>query len=325
MFMKAILLKKYGMPSDLEIGEAAKPVLNEGEVLVKVHAASINDWDWGLVRGKPFIIRLFFGLRKPKIQIPGIDISGTVEAVSDEVSSFTVGDEVYCDLSDSGCGGFAEYVCVSEKDLAKKPSNISHNDASALPHAGLLALQGLVEKGEVASGQRVLINGAGGGVGTLGIQILKPYGVEVTGVDSGEKLDLMKSMGFDSVMDYRKADFAAAGEKYDLTLDAKSTRSAFKIARSLKKGGKYITVGGSMVRLLEIVLIGRLISLFTGKKLSVLIHQPNKGLDRLSMLVEEGQIKSVLDGPYEFDKIPELIQYFGEGRHQGKIVVEMDK
>jgi NADPH:quinone reductase-like Zn-dependent oxidoreductase len=182
-----------------------------------------------------------------------------------------------------------------------------------------------VEKGKVKSGQSILINGAGGGVGTLGIQILKPYGVKVTGVDSDEKLDLMKSLGFDSVMDYRKVDFTATGEKYDLILDTKSNRSLFKYARSLKKNGAYITVGGSMVRLFEIALFGSLISLFTRKKLSVLIHKPNKGLDQISKLVEKGQIRPVVDGPYGFDKIPELIQYFGEGRHLGKIVVEIEK
>jgi len=323
--MKAILLKEYGLPNVLEIGEVAKPIPNDKEVLVKVYSASINDWDWGLVRGKPFVIRLFFGLKKPKIHIPGVDVSGKIEAVGDKVSSFKIGDEIYCDLSECGCGGFAEYVCVPEKALSRKPSNISYNDASALPHAGLLALQGLVEKGKVKSGQSVLINGAGGGVGTLGIQILKSYGVKVTGVDSDEKLDLMKSLGFDSVMDYKKADFTDTGEKYDLILDTKSNRSVFKVARSLKKNGTYITVGGSMVRLFEIFLFGSLLSLFTRKKLSVLIHNPNNGLDQISKLVKKGQIIPVVDGPYEFDKIPELIQYFGEGRHLGKIVVEIAK
>ena len=323
--MKAILLKEYGLPNGLEIGEVAKPIPNDKEVLLRIHSASINDWDWGLVRGKPFVIRLFFGLKKPKITIPGVDASGKIEAMGAEVSSFKVGDEVYCDLSECGCGGFAEYVCVPENVLSKKPSNISHNDASALPHAGLLALQGLVEKGKVTSGQTVLINGAGGGVGTLGIQILKSYGVTVTGVDSDEKLGLMKSLGFDSVMDYKKTDFTDTGEKYDLILDTKSNRSVFKVARSLKKSGRYITVGGSMYRLVEIALLGSLISLFTGKKLKVLIHEPNRGLDQLSKLVEKGQIRPVVDGPYEFDKIPELIQYFGEGMHLGKIVIEIRK
>ena len=323
--MKAIRLKVYGLPNVLEIGEVAKPIPNDEEVLVRIHSASINDWDWGLVRGKPFMIRLFFGLKKPKTTIPGVDISGKIEAVGDKVSSFKIGDEIYCDLSECGFGGFAEYVCVPEKYLSKKPSNISHNDACALPHAGLLALQGLVEKGKVKYGQSILINGAGGGVGTLGIQILKSYGVKVTGVDSDEKLDLMKALGFDSVMDYKKADFTDTGEKYDLILDTKSNRSVFKYARSLKKNGTYITVGGSMYRLFEILLIGSLLSLFTGKKLSVLNLMPNKGLDRISKLVEKGQIKPVIDGPYGFDEIPELIQYFGEGKHLGKIVVEIEK
>jgi len=323
--MKAILLKEYGLPNVLEIEEVAKPVAKVKEVLVRIHSASINDWDWGLVRGKPFVIRLFFGLKKPKINIPGVDVSGKIDAVGGNVSSFKIGDEIYCDLSECGCGGFAEYVCVPEKILSKKPSNISYNDASALPHAGLLALQGLVEKGKVKSGQSILINGSGGGVGTLGIQILKPYGVTVTGVDSDEKLELMKSLGYDSVMDYKKVDFTTTGKKYDLILDTKSNRSVFKYARSLKKNGRYITVGGSMYRLLEIALFGSLITLFTSKKLSVLIHQPNKGLDQISKLVEKGQLKPVVDGPYGFDKIPELIQYFGEGKHLGKIVVEIEK
>jgi len=323
--MKAIILKEYGLPNVLEIGGVAKPIPNDKEVLVKIHSASINDWDWGLVRGKPFVIRLFFGLTKPKINIPGVDVSGIIEAVGSKVSSFKIGDEIYCDLSECGCGGFAEYVCVPEEILTKKPSNMSYNDAAALPHAGLLALQGLVEKGKVKSGQNILINGAGGGVGTLGIQILKSYGVKATGVDSGEKLDLMKSLGFDKVMDYKKVEFTDTGEKYDLILDTKSNTSVFKYARSLKKNGTYITVGGSMYRLFEIFLLGSLISLFTRKKLSVLIHKPNKRLDQISKLVEKGQIKPVVDGPYGFDKIPELIQYFGEGKHLGKIVIEIEK
>ncbi len=322
--MKAILLKQYGLPNVLEIGEVAKPVPKDDEVLVRILSASINDWDWGLVRGKPFVIRLIYGLKKPTINIPGVDISGNIEAVGGSVSSFKIGDEIYSDLSECGFGGFAEYVCIPEKMLSKKPSNINYNDASALPHAGLLALQGLVEKGKVKSGQRVLINGAGGGVGTLGIQILRSYGVKVTGVDSGEKLDLMKSLGFDSVLDYKKTDFTDTGEKYDLILDTKSNRSVFKYARSLTKNGTYVTVGGLMYRLFEILLLGSLISLFTGKKLSVLNLKPNKGLDLISELVEKGQISPIVDGPYGFDKIPELIQYFGEGRHLGKIIIEID-
>lgn len=323
--MKAIILNKYGLPNLLKIGETAKPTPNEREVLVKIYSTSINDWDWGLVRGKPFIIRLIYGLKKPKINIPGVDISGKIEAVGEKVTSFKAGDDIYCDLSNSGFGGFAEYVCVPERLLSKKPTMINYIEASALPHAGLLALQGLVEKGKVKSGQSILINGAGGGVGTLGIQILKSYNVKVAGVDSNEKLDLMKSLGFDSVMDYKELDFTSTGERYDLILDTKSNRSVFKYARSLKKYGTYITVGGSMYRLFEILFLGSLISLFTSKKLSILNLEPNKGLDELSKLVEKGQIRPIVDGPYEFDKIPNLIKYFGEGKHKGKIVVEIKK
>lgn len=311
------------MPEVLEIGEVPRPVPQDQEVLVRVHSASINDWDWGLVRGKPFVIRMIHGLKKPKIEIPGVDISGKIEAVGGKVNSFKVGDDVYCDLSECGFGGFAEYVCVPARELSKKPSRINDNDAAALPHAGLLAFQGLIEKGKVKPGQNILINGAGGGVGTLGIQILKTYDVTVTGVDSGEKLDLMKSLGFDSVMDYRSLDFTDNREKYDLILDTKSNRSVFKYFRCLKTKGSYITVGGSMYRLFEILLIGSLLSLFTGKKLKVLNLEPNKSLDKLSELVEKGQLKPVIDGPYKFDEIPYLIQYFGEGKHKGKIVIEI--
>jgi NADPH:quinone reductase-like Zn-dependent oxidoreductase len=321
--MKAILLKKYGLPDVLEIGEVPKPIPNDQEALVRIHSTSINDWDWGLVRGKPFLIRLFFGLIKPKIKIPGVDISGKIEALGPRVNSFKIGDEVYCDLSESGLGAFAEYVCVPEKTLYKKPHNINHIEASALPHAGILALQGLVEMGKVKPGQHILINGAGGGVGTLGIQILKPYKVKVSGVDSSEKLDLMKSLGFDHVMDYTNVDFTKQKEKYDLILDTKSNRSVFKYAKSLKRNGSYITIGGSMYRMFEILLIGSLISIFTKKRLRVLSLKPNIGLERISKLVEKGKLKPLVEGPYEFEKIPDLIQYFGEGKHKGKIVIEI--
>lgn len=323
--MKAVQLKAYGMPNHLEVGKVNKPVPKENEVLVKVYATSINDFDYGLVRGKPFIIRLVFGLWKPRVSIPGVDISGRIEAIGSKVTVFNIGDEVYCDLSECGFSGFAEYVTIPEKVLSKKPSNISHNEASTLPHAGLLALQGLVIKGKVKSGQKILINGAGGGVGTLGIQILKSYDVEVAGVDSEEKLELMISIGYDRVIDYRKTDFTNTGEQYDLILDTKSNRSAFKYARSLKKNGTYITIGGSMYRLLEIVTLGSFISMITGKKLSVLFHKPNEGLQEITKLANAGKVKPIIDGPYKIEKIPELIQYLGEGKHFGKIVVEVDK
>ncbi|MCX2745598.1 NAD(P)-dependent alcohol dehydrogenase [Mangrovivirga sp. M17] len=321
--MKAIILKKYGLPNNLKIEEVSVPNPKDSEVLVRIHSASINDWDWGLVRGKPFIIRLLYGLRNPKIKIPGVDIAGKIESIGNKVRSFSIGDEVYCDLSDSGFGGFAQYVCIPEKSITKKPVNLSFNESAAIPHAGLLAYQGIMNKGKLRAGQKILINGAGGGVGTLAIQMLKQFEVEVTGVDTGEKLDMMKSVGFDHVIDYKKVDFTKTGKKYDYILDTKSNRSAFKYARSLNKNGSYITVGGMLNRLFEIQLFGSIISIFSDKQLSVLSLIPNKGLDQISRLVEEGKIKPVIDGPYQFDEIPDLIQLLGEGKHKGKIVVEI--
>lgn len=323
--MKAFVFEKYGLPHVLQLKEIVKPVPKGNEVLVRVHSASINDWDWGLVRGKPFIIRMLFGLKKPKITIPGVDISGTVDAVGENVTKLNPGEEVYADLSESGFGGFAEYVCVPEHNLSKKPSNLSFNEAAALPHAALLALQGLVDMGKIKSGQNILINGAGGGVGTLGIQIAKSYNAQVTGVDSGDKFEIMRSSGYDTVIDYKKEDFTNNDHKFDLILDTKTNRSAFKYARCLQKNGTYITVGGTMNRLFQILLLGGLISMFSKKKLKVLNLKPNKNLAYITQLAENGKIKPLIEGPYGFEEIPKLIQYFGEGKHRGKIVVELIK
>ena len=323
--MKAFVFEKYGLPNVLQLKEVLKPIPKDNEVLVRIHAASINDWDWGLVRGKPFIIRMLYGLKKPKINIPGVDISGKIEAVGENINKLKPGDEVYGDLSESGFGGFAEYVCVPEHSLSQKPSNISFNEAAAIPHAALLSLQGLVELGKIKSGQKILINGAGGGVGTIGIQIAQLYDTELSGVDTKEKLKMMRSLGYDTVIDYKKEDFTKNGQKYDLILDTKTNRSALKYVRSLRKNGVYITVGGSMSRLFEIVFLGSLISIFSNKKLKVLSLKPNKNLADITQLVENGEIKPVIDGPHSFDELPELLQYFGEGKHQGKIVVEITK
>ena len=323
--MKAFVFEKYGLPYVLQCKEVAKPTPKDNEVLVRIHAASVNDWDWCLVRGKPLVIRMLHGLRKPKINIPGVDIAGEIEAVGENVKKLKTGDEVYGDLSESGFGGFAEYVCVSAHSLSKKPSNMTFSEAAALPHAALLSRQGLVNTGEIKSGQKILINGAGGGVGTLGIQIAQLYDTEVSGVDSGEKLATMRSLGYDTVIDYKKEDFTKNGQKYDLILDTKTNRSAFKYARSLTKNGAYVTVGGSMHRLFEILFLGSLISIFSSKKLSVLNLKPNKNLAHITQLAEEGKIKPIIDGPYGFDEIPKLIQYFGEDKHQGKVVVEIAK
>src|SRR5688572_21311045 len=257
--LKAIIYTKYGGPEVLEIKETEKPSPNDDEVLVKVHAVSLNDWDFGLLKGD-FVNRILNGLRKPKRQILGSDIAGRIEAVGKNINKFKAGDEVYGDLSGQW-GGFAEYVCAPEKSLALKPARMSFEEAAAIPQAAMLAVQGLIDKGKIRSGQKILINGAGGGVGTFGIQIAKLYDVEVTGVDNAGKLDMMRSMGFDHVIDYKKEDFTKNGKRYDLILDVKTNRSIFSYARALSRDGVYVTVGGSLPRLLQALVLGPLISM----------------------------------------------------------------
>ena len=251
--MKAIVYTKYGTPDDLELKEIDKPVVKDDEVLVKVFAVSLNDWDVGLLEGD-FVNRMLNGVRAPKIKILGSDVAGRVEAVGKNVKKWRAGDEVFGDLS-GRWGGFAEYVCARENDLALKPPTMSFEQAAAIPQAAMLAVQGLIDKGKIKAGQRVLINGAGGGVGTFAVQIGKLYGVEMTGVDSASKLDMMLSMGFDHVIDYTREDFTNNGQHYDLILDAKTNRSIFDYARALSPEGTYVTVGGSISRLLQILLV----------------------------------------------------------------------
>ena len=217
--MKAIVLTEYGSSDVLQLREVATPKPKDDEVQIKVHAASVNDWDWCLMRGTPFYVRLLCGLLKPKIKIPGVDVAGQVEAVGRDVKRFRPGDNVYGDLSECGFGGFAEYVCAKENSLALKPAGMTFVEAAAIPHAAMLAVQGLRDQGQIQPGQRLLINGAGGGVGTLGVQVAKSIGAEVAGVDNSGKLQMMRSIGFDHVLDYTKEDFTQTGQCYDLILD----------------------------------------------------------------------------------------------------------
>jgi NADPH:quinone reductase-like Zn-dependent oxidoreductase len=318
--MKAIVLTKYGSADVLELQDVAKPSPKDNQVLVKVHATAVNDWDWCFMRGKPWAYRLFFGLRKPKVRVLGVEVAGTVEAVGDKVTELKPGDAVYGDISESGMGGFAEYVCVPKDALCLKPAAMTFEQAAATPHATMLAWQGLVDVGGIRNGQRVLINGAGGGVGTFGVQIAKQYGAEVTGVDSADKFDLLQSLGFDHVIDYRHEDFTEKGP-YDLVLDTKTNRSAFKYARALAPNGVYVTVGGQTLRLLEVFFLGQWFSRFTTKNLHVLALKPNKGLAHINALYEAGQLEWAIDGPYPLSDVPKAIQYFGQAKHKGKIVI----
>jgi NADPH:quinone reductase-like Zn-dependent oxidoreductase len=320
--MKAIVFTKYGTTDVLELKEIDKPVPKEDEVMIKIYAVSINDWDLGLFQGDP-INRLLNGLFKPKIKIPGSDIAGRIEAVGNNVKKFQPGDEVYGDLS-GRWGGFAEYVCAREKALALKPASMSFGEAAAIPQAAMLAIQGLRDKGQIHSGQKLLINGAGGGVGTFAVQIAKLYEVEVTGVDSSVKLDMMCSMGFDHVIDYKQEDFTKSGQSYDLILDVKTNRSIFDYPRVLNRNGIYVIVGGSLGRLLEALLLGPWISMISKKKICFVALKANKDLDYMNELYETGKVKPVIDRTYRLDEVPEALRFFGEGTHKGKVVITVE-
>ena len=317
--MKALIYTKYGGPEVLQVKEIERPYPKDDEVLVKVHAVSINDWDWGLLTGD-FVNRMLNGWRKPKRKILGSDIAGRVEAFGKNVTRFKTGDEVYGDLSGQW-GGFAEYVCAKESAIALKPATMSFEEAAAIPQAAMLAVQGLIDKGKIQAGQKLLINGAGGGVGTYGVQIAKLYGVEVTGVDSTGKLDMLRSVGFDHVIDYTKEDFSKNGQRYDLILDVKTNRSMFDYARALNRHGVYVTVGGSLGRLLQCLLLGPWISMTRKKYFRIVALKPNKDLAYINELFEAGKIKSVIDGPYRLDQAADAFRIFAKGEHKGKMVI----
>ena len=320
--MKALIRDRYGLPDVLEVRDIERPAPMEREVLVQVHAASINDWDWQMLR--PMFP---LGSKTPRVRILGSDIAGLVAAVGGGVQRFTVGDEVYGDLSrfrgPGGWGGFAEYVCAPEGALVRKPARMTFEQAAALPQAGQLALQGLFAAGPLKSGQKILINGAGGGVGTLAIQLAKLQDVEVTGVDSAAKFEMMRAIGFDHVIDYRSENFTRNGQRYDLILDTKTTRSPFAYTRSLSPGGTYATVGGHLSRLFQFLIFGWFIRQTTGKTIRLIMLKQNRDLPYLNECFEAGQLVPVIDGPYKLSEAPEALRRFGAGAHKGKIIITM--
>ena len=322
--MKAVLCYKYGSPDVLQIKDIPKPVPTGKEVLVKVKATTINDWDWSLVRGKPYVYRLIFGLFKPKKPIFGVELAGVVEACGPAVSRFKPGDRVYGDVSLVGWGGWAEFASVPEQALLAIPQPMSFEEAASLPHAAALAYQGLVTEGGLSEGQKILINGGGGGVGTLGVQMAKTVNIHVTGVDSQEKFPMMRELGFDELIDYKKTDFTKTGEQYDLILDTKSTRPPRSYLKALKPDGKYVTVGGGVFRMLQLAVWKGLFSSRSQKQLKILALKPNEGLEKVAEWFLAGQVRTVIDGPYPLEQIPELLEYFGNGRHKGKIVISLN-
>lgn len=316
-----MVYRKYGSPDQLKLEEIPKPIPGDDEVLIRVHTSSVNSWDWDLVRGRPYLARIG-AFRKPKHSILGADVAGDVQAVGRNVTQLQPGDEVFGDISGCGWGGFAEYVCARADVLALKPPSMTFEEAASLPQAGVLALQGLRIGGPIEPGQSVLINGAGGGVGTFAIQIARSFGAEVTGVDSTEKLDTMRSTGADHVIDYTKADFTRSGRQHDLVLDVAAFRSVFDCARALSPNGTYVIVGGSTARIAQAMAMKPLISVFRSKKVSLLLHRPDKkDLDSLIELVEAGDLVPVIDRQYALRELPEAIRYLGDGHTRGKVVI----
>ena len=322
--MKAIVYEKYGSPDVLVLKEIENPTPNEDEVLIKVHAASINSWDWDMLTGRPLEYRLFFGLLRSKYKILGCDIAGRVEAVGRNIKQFNPGDLVFGDLCQGSWGGFAEYVCARENELTLKPENMTFEEAAATPQAGVLALQGLCDKREIKPGEQILINGAGGGVGTFGIQIAKSFGAEVTGVDSTGKLDMLSSLGADHVIDYTQEDFTRNGKCYDLILDVKTNRSVFDYRRALRSNGIYVTVGGRSARILQLLFLGPLICKTGNKKLALIMHKPNKDVSVLNQLFKSGKVKPVIDRCFPLSETVEAFKYFGKGNFKGKIVIQLE-
>lgn len=320
--MKAIVYHKYGSPDVLKLEEVPQPIPKDNEVLIKVQAASVNAGDWHLLRGKPFLVRLMgFGLLKPKRQILGWDMAGQVEAVGIDVQRFQPGDEVFGSCNSA----FAEFACTSEKSLAPKPANLTFEQAAAVPVAAVTALQGLRDKGQIQPGQKVLINGAGGGVGTFAVQIAKSFGAEVTGVSSTRKLDLVRSIGADQVIDYTQEDFTKSGKRYDLILDCFANHSLFECRQVLNPKGKYVVVGGpvgSMTGLLAGWVTALVLSRLGSQKFSMFIANiRQKDLSVLRELIEAGKVKPVIDRHYTLFEVPNALRYLGEGSAGGKVVI----
>lgn len=320
--MKAIISQEYGTPETLKLNEVSTPNLKENQVLVKIQAASLNYSNLVLLTGKPWLVRLAFGLTKPKYSIPGGDMAGTVEAIGKNVTEFKVGDEVFGDLSDSGWGTFAEYVAADEKALVLKPRNLSFSEAAAVPMASVTALQALRDKGNVKTGQEVLIYGASGGVGTFAIQIAKAFGAIVTAVVSTRNVDMAKSLGADHVIDYKKQNLEEVNQKYDLILGVNGGQPLSAYKGKLKENGTFVHVGGSERQMYQTMLQRPWLSMFGKKKfVSLLMKVEKEDLIAIKKLIEAGKVKAVINKTYTLNEVQKAFQYFQQGHAQGKIVI----
>jgi NADPH:quinone reductase-like Zn-dependent oxidoreductase len=316
--MKAFIYERYGPPERLRMAEVDQPVLDAGQVLVKVLAASVNAADWHVLRGRPLFSRATLGLWRPKHRTLGVDVAGQVEAVGSGVTQFKEGDEVYANLLDHGYGGFAEQVAVPVGVMASKPASLSFEEAAAVPMAATTALQGLGHHGPLQPGQRVLINGGSGGVGSFAVQLAKAAGAEVTAVTSTPNMDAVRSLGADHLVDYTRTDALGDGRRYDRILDTVGNRSVAELNGALAEGGKAAVTGFTSVRGLLAV------SLRGGKNVTqVQAHVTTEDLNRLSALIEAGKVRPRIDRRYRFAEIPAAIAYLEQGHARAKVVVAM--
>jgi NADPH:quinone reductase-like Zn-dependent oxidoreductase len=321
--MKAIVYTEYGPPDVLQLKEVEEPTPKDDEVLIKVHAASVNYADWGLLRGKPFLVRLMTGgVLKPRHKILGADIAGRIESVGRNVKQFQPGDEIF------GCrdfGTFAEYVCAGENELVLKPVSVTFEQAAAVPLAAITALQGIRDKGQIQPGQKVLISGASGGVGTFAVQLAKSFGADVTAVCSTKHLDIARSIGADRVIDYTREDFTKNGQHYDLIIAANGYHSISAFKRALSPKGIYVCTGGSMAQIFQGMLLGPWISMTGSKRMGNSMAKTNKNdLAFLKELLEAGKVVPVIDRRYPLSEAPEALRYLGEGHAKGKVVITVE-
>ena len=321
--MQAIVYQRYGSPDVLEFDEIPIPAPSEGQVLIRVHAASVNPYDWHFLRGTPSFIRLFTGMRRPKFPRLGADVAGVVEAVGIDAAPFKPGDAVF----GTAKGSFAEYACAVASQLALKPQEISFEQAACLPIAGVTALQGLRDKGKVQTGQTVLINGAAGGVGTFAVQIAKSLGLRVTGVCSAKNVELLRSIGADEVIDYAREDFARSAQHYDLLFDLVGNRSLSDNLRAVHPRGTYISCGGggpdrSTRDMLAAMLQNAVRSAFTSQKMPGLLAKINReDLAILSSLIQRGIVIPVVDRTYSLREVAEAVRHVESGHVHGRVVI----
>lgn len=321
--MRAIVQTEYGSTDVLSLKEVDKPIVSDNGVLIRVHAASVNGGDWHLMRGTPYLIRpMFGGLLKPKIKILGFDVAGRIEAVGKDVTQFKPGDEVFGDLSGCGFGAFAEYVCATESALVLKPVATTFEAAATIPGAGVAALQGLRDVGQIQSGQKVLINGASGGVGSFAVQIAKAFGADVTAVCSPQKMDMVRSLGADHVIDYTQADVTQIGRRYDLMLDAAAYRSVFDYLPVLTPEGTYVLVGGSTARFFQVMFLGGWISRISHRRVKCFASKPNQtDLITLREFLVAGKIVPFIDQRYDLSEVPTAIRHLEQRQVLGKVVI----